>query len=346
MIRSTRRPGFTLIELLVVIAIISVLIGLLVPAVQKVREAAARMACTNNLHQIAIAAANYEGVYHTFPPGIVISPNATNVNPQYVSGPPFAGPYTGVLVSLLPYMEEVAIYNEIPQTYFGLNTTQGAWAYNTPPFDFQVGLGNNGTGLGFVPASNKVASFVCPSNDPYGIVNTGLIDAYFTEPPNFIFIDFVLDVSGGPNGATHNWGRSNYIGSSGFLGPDDLGQYKGVYYRNSQTRVTDITDGTSNTIAFGETLAGTAKQPRDFALLWFGAGGMPSAWGLAPADWYGTGNVDVDWFQFSSYHTNVVNFAFADGSVRSISTGVNYALFVFASGIADGQVVDDFQLDG
>ena len=124
-VRSWRsRAAFTLIELLVVIAIIAILIGLLLPAVQKVREAAARSVCQNNLKQIALASMNYESAYSILPPGGLISPNG-----GYGTYSAYKGPATGTLAFLLPYMEQTPVYNRIqsatspPLTKTGANGT-------------------------------------------------------------------------------------------------------------------------------------------------------------------------------------------------------------------------------
>jgi prepilin-type N-terminal cleavage/methylation domain-containing protein len=336
--RRRLNRGFTLVELLVVIAIIAILIGLLLPAVQKVREAAARVSCGNNLHQISLAAHNYDSVNGNLPPGGLLSQNSIDPNPQYNLPPPAAGPYTGVLAFLLPYMEQDNIANGIPITYFLFDTTAGAWAYSIPPFDFNSGVGYtplNGTGQGgILMASHNIKSYVCPSDDAANIhlkawTGGGVIDGMFTWQGS-LWIDYVNDYPGWG----HELGASNYIGNAGYLGDQNY-LLQGPYFCNSKTKFSNITDGTSNTIAFGETLAGNTpgagQDARDFRLSWMGSGSMPTAWGLPH---------NGHWYQFSSNHTAVVQFGYCDGSVHGIRKDCDYNTFIYVSGMHDGHPVN------
>src|SRR5580692_10525766 len=117
MFSRSRRWGFTLIELLVVIAIIAILIALLVPAVQKVRAAAQRTQCLNNIKQITLASHAYHDANKKLPPGIVDGPiNGSNGNPQGWSPFTFGAPCVGALAFLLPYIEQSALYNRLQPT--------------------------------------------------------------------------------------------------------------------------------------------------------------------------------------------------------------------------------------
>ncbi|MEZ6089920.1 MAG: DUF1559 domain-containing protein [Pirellulaceae bacterium] len=242
--RSRRGKGFTLVELLVVIAIIGLLLGLLLPAVQAAREASRRMSCSNNIRQIGLAAQNYHAAFSRFPAGYVSFATNNGVAPASVhmdSTTWDAAPGWSWAAGLLPFAEGNTIADQ-------LTMEEPLWSSNNAP-----------------TISTTIPMFLCPSA-------TGGDDAFV-----------VRDELGGDliiGGRTVLVGRSHYVASHGqescwgecgsaltgivftniynsstttVVIDGDAGRVAdGPFYRNSKTRIADVTDGTTQTIFFGE----------------------------------------------------------------------------------------------
>jgi prepilin-type N-terminal cleavage/methylation domain-containing protein/prepilin-type processing-associated H-X9-DG protein len=298
------RRGFTLIELLVVIAIIAVLIGLLLPAVQKVRESAANSQCKNNLHQLAIAAHAFHDANQHLPSGInlpistqsgAIFPTNALVTNGLVGQPPVANSFISWPEALLPYFEQANLQKV-------LNLTQREFANTNGP---------NSTG------AQVVKLLICPSDPLQATVST-----FVSGGTTFYF----GMNSYGANGGTRTWFVS-------------FGTYKtdGVFYFNSAVTLTGIKDGTSSTLMFGErlhsdpaytaigTLGGWAWANFDAPQDYLFSTPVPVNYTLAPGTQTGAPNFpeDLRVCAFGSGHDSGANFAFADGSVRFLTLTSN-----------------------
>ncbi|MCA9058249.1 MAG: DUF1559 domain-containing protein [Planctomycetaceae bacterium] len=325
------RSGFTLIELLVVIAIIAILIALLLPAVQQAREAARRTQCKNNLKQIALAAHNFHDAYDRFPGGGISAPITSAFGTQ---GPANLGFYDhqwyGTLAQMLPQMEQGNLYNEM-ETWKGIDYRPGtgsnrynverAFFYNDPTWE---------------AAQAKVPGFVCPS-DPSDSSTRTIAAMHYWETASGGSITYSYW------GTDYGLGKTNYTGVAGYFGPIERhaswSRLRGVFGQRTKSRFRDITDGTSNTLLFGELTGdvtppiGTNSTGTNINYHWINAPAMVTAWGLKPG---------TNPYRFSSYHTSLVQFALADGSVRGISENIDNLTYRYLAGMGDGHVIGEF----
>jgi prepilin-type N-terminal cleavage/methylation domain-containing protein len=311
------RKGFTLIELLVVIAIIAILIGLLLPAVQKIREAANRMSCGNNLKQLSLGCHNYDSTFGFLPPGIM------NAIPPS-GGFTFSAANTGTMAYLLPYIEQDNIYKLL----FAAEQRK----FNVDDYSDTAGWWTNGTY--FAQAQQKIKTFLCPSDQPDSNVN-GVFICFFAQDYTF---------TGGyyPNPTGNLFGKTNYVGNAGALGKSTdafWNLYAGPLGNRTKQPVGTFTDGTSNTIMIAEALGGASSGTRDYAIAWMGSGAFATAWGTSA----GTSQ----WYQLGSKHTGVTQVGFADGSVRGMRKGIGATFYTAdwyvmqrAAGMSDGQTLD------
>jgi len=352
------RSAFTLIELLVVIAIIAILIGLLVPAVQKVREAAARSQCQNNLKQMGLAMHNYYGAYKKLPKnayGGLANPAVSTIGVTWNSWENFSAHY-----KILPYIEQQALYNA---------------------FSFTVAFGTNANGAA-APMQQVVPVFICPSAKAY-------------PRPS-------LNVWHGP-GCNYAWssGSSVYTGQTG-AGSAGFNGLQNIY---TERKLSDATDGTSNTILASEVLSGSGNTntaaanvnlvfptdifytgsdtlfnnivnkhfPTAAELTAIGNAALANRAGLGNTGalwaWYSHGNTlfntsappnwqlptsggsccpggAQDWgfgiIPARSNHTGGVNVVMADGSVRFVSDSVDLVTWQRLGHASDGGVLGDF----
>jgi prepilin-type N-terminal cleavage/methylation domain-containing protein/prepilin-type processing-associated H-X9-DG protein len=320
MLRSIRRSAFTLIELLVVIAIIAILIGLLLPAVQKVREAAARSTCTNNLKQLALAVNNYESTFMKLPLGFHDTVQVGATNQQ--------GSKAGVLVQILPYIEQDPLFKLIPAQVYTPSTSTGGldWVnFNFPNV--------------YAPSRNRVKTFECPSD---ALRQTATVAITSRMPSgNRPGSNSTINAAGSGysvatfTGAGGIPGLTNYLPVGGTLGnftstaTTGTGPYyvrhSGIFLSDFQLRMSGITDGTSNTLLFGEYLGGhdATGNVLEWAIAWMAASSMPTYW--TDFKTVSAGSVN-GYYGFASRHSGVCNFALTDGSVRVINTNTGQAI--------------------
>lgn len=350
---SRNRQAFTLVELLVVIAIIGILVGLLLPAVQAAREAARRMQCSNNLKQIGLAIHNYESAHKRYPIGTVDDdPKEVGARRLWDAGNHRKGT---VLVKLLPFVEQTALFNSLD-------------------FRFDVEAQLNGTVPAGMPATTladmrtrTMAVYRCPSDGTSGRV---------LSQQNHLY-NYSLSIGNNNMDANGSWcnlfpSNSYTTRTAGVLGGNLFNNggsghgHSGPYSRSANisgvisrcdwsAKFSDITDGTSNTIAGGEILPSCHDHHRGGGG-WYNSNGQWTATtpkinfntcgkrGIADnANNCNSFNVWMTSGGYKSDHTGGAQFVMGDGSVQFLSESVDYTTYQQLGSRNDGEATGNYQ---
>jgi prepilin-type N-terminal cleavage/methylation domain-containing protein len=313
--RSSRR-AFSLVELLVVIGIISLLMGMLLPAVQKIREAANKMLCSSNLRQLGLAAHHFHNDHNRLPPGYLGPSLANNTNfPTHLR----EGQWIGHFPLLLPYLEQDVLSRQIQVDFNVRFVSPDPWFWKPGPISHHEN---------YTAGMTPLKIFRCPTAPNYepqagasgpGTGGTTLGLHVFNDAARGPFTDGWKDDY--VRAASYRFlARTNYMGVAGCgTGTHPFfSLYEGIYTNRSESTLGQAAarDGASNTMLYGEACGsqwqGSARESRD--ICWMAGGGLGTYLGLHRGR-------DSPLIAFSSYHPAGVQFCFADGSVRTVRYG-------------------------
>jgi prepilin-type N-terminal cleavage/methylation domain-containing protein len=309
-VRSVRRMGFTLIELLVVIAIIGLLVSMLMPAVQKAREAARRSSCTNNMRQLGIAAHNYLAAHRVFPSGSIIGKDCDYVIQSFPET--FTVPITNIPNDAIPVLPRTAATYDPQSKTVSLR-------------DWRIDTGWSWHAL-LLPQMDQGTiqiNFSLPKNEP---TNWQMCQVPIES--------YVCPSAAYPSTRPLNLGYTSYRGNQGAwplrdaMGNCQAPLNNGAFYPHSALADRDFTDGASNTLLFGEALFGgfwndpnssCSRLPDDIRPSPFDTFWSPPICG--PEDPFLCPHPPkfVNQFGFGSFHGDVTVFTLVDGSSRTIS---------------------------
>ncbi|MFN9717393.1 MAG: DUF1559 domain-containing protein [Planctomycetota bacterium] len=364
---NRRSRGFTLIEVLVVIAIIAILIAILLPAVQKAREAANRTRCTNNIKQMTLALHNYHDAHLVFPPGFVASAQSLTINPLVDAATGYnlinpQEPYDGSRIlglqgqswmyQILPYIDQKNVYEMWRPE---LNVLGNAEILND--------ISLNGVWLksGGAPAQSEIPGFYCPSR------RTGLSRQGDYAVNKYLDTDSVVKIS-----TTFKTGGNDYAGCAGSgrvfapvqravynltpaqveLNYQQIRQFSnnfnqlpgnlGILYPNSAVRLTDVQDGTTQTIIISEAERFNAMKVPRTAPNQIASDGW--AWG-GPSTLFSTldgPNKKLTYEYAGSTHGDIIIVGLADGSARPVSQSIGLTVWQALGNISGGIPVQNF----